>query len=103
MSIPNKQPFDAGRAAYLTLNFALLFFLLFSIRQLRRREGEMLMREPQWLREIEAPTTLAQLESPNESALPGRIENPARQQVEELAEREPERVAQQIRTWMRDS
>ena len=25
---PNKQPFDAGRAAYLTLNLALLFFLL---------------------------------------------------------------------------
>ena len=28
MSAPNKRPFDAGRAAYLTLNFALLFFLL---------------------------------------------------------------------------
>jgi putative spermidine/putrescine transport system permease protein len=28
MSVPNKQPFDAGRAAYLALNFALLFFLL---------------------------------------------------------------------------
>ena len=28
MSAPNKRPFDAGRAAYLTLNGALLFFLL---------------------------------------------------------------------------
>jgi len=27
-AVPNKQPFDAGRAAYLTLNFMLLFFLL---------------------------------------------------------------------------
>jgi putative spermidine/putrescine transport system permease protein len=27
-AVANKQPFDAGRAAYLTLNFALLFFLL---------------------------------------------------------------------------
>src|SRR5258708_25803725 len=27
-AVPNKQPFDGGRAAYLALNFALLFFLL---------------------------------------------------------------------------
>jgi flagellar M-ring protein FliF len=93
-----------GYAKYAAAGLALLFFLLFSVRQLRRREGEMLMREPQWLREIEAPTTLAQLESPNAtSALPARAENAARLQVEELADREPERVAQQIRTWMRDA
>jgi flagellar M-ring protein FliF len=93
-----------GYAKYAAAGLALLFFLLFSVRQLRRREGEMLMREPQWLREIEAPTTLAQLEGgPATSSLPERAENIARQQVEELAEREPERVAQQIRTWMRDS
>jgi flagellar M-ring protein FliF len=82
---------------------ALLGFLFFSARQLRRREGETLVREPNWLREIEAPTTLASLERPHESALPERIEHPARLQVAELAEREPERVAQQIRTWMRDA
>jgi flagellar M-ring protein FliF len=92
-----------GYAKYAAAGLALLYFLLFSVRQLRRREGEMLMREPQWLREIEAPTTLAQLESPATSRLPARAENAARQQVEELADREPERVAQQIRTWMRDS
>ena len=27
-ALPNKRPFDAGRAAYLMLNLALLFFLL---------------------------------------------------------------------------
>jgi flagellar M-ring protein FliF len=81
---------------------ALLVFLFFSARQLRRREGETLVREPKWLSEIEAPTTLAQLEGPRESALPAPTENPVRLQVEELAEQEPERVAQQIRTWMRD-
>ncbi|MFP5364169.1 MAG: flagellar M-ring protein FliF C-terminal domain-containing protein, partial [Thermoleophilia bacterium] len=80
----------------------LLGFVLFSARQLRRREGELLMREPNWLCEIEAPTTLAHLEGPRMSSLPERAENPARQQIEELATREPERVAQQIRTWMRD-
>jgi flagellar M-ring protein FliF len=93
-----------GYAKYAAAGLALLAFLFFSARHLRRREGEMLMREPQWLREIEAPTTLANLERPRTAAtLPERIESPARQQVEALAAREPERVAQQIRTWMRDS
>jgi flagellar M-ring protein FliF len=82
---------------------ALLGFLFFSARQLRRREGETLVREPNWLREIEAPTTLASLERPRESALPERTEDPSRLQIAELADNEPERVAQQIRSWMRDA
>jgi flagellar M-ring protein FliF len=90
-------------AKYGAAGVGLLGFMFFSARHLRRREGELLMREPNWLREIEAPTTLAHLERPQVSSLPERTENPARQQVEELATREPERVAQQIRTWMRDS
>jgi flagellar M-ring protein FliF len=92
-----------GYAKYGAAGLGLLSFLLFSARHLRRREGEMLMREPQWLREIEAPTTLARLEGAPASVLPERTTSHARQQVEELASREPERVAQQIRTWMRDS
>jgi flagellar M-ring protein FliF len=92
-----------GYAKYAAAGLGLLGFLLFSARQLRRREGETLMREPHWLREIEAPTTLAQLDRPRVSSLPERNDDPARMQVEELAEREPERVAQQIRTWMRDA
>lgn len=91
-----------GYAKYGAAGLGLLAFMFFSARHLRRREGELLMREPNWLREIEAPTTLAQLERPRGSSLPERSENPARQQIEELATREPERVAQQIRTWMRD-
>jgi flagellar M-ring protein FliF len=92
-----------GYAKYAAAGLGLLGFLLFSARQLRRREGETLMREPHWLSEIEAPTTLAQLDRPRVSSLPERNDDPARMQVEELAEREPERVAQQIRTWMRDA
>jgi flagellar M-ring protein FliF len=92
-----------GYAKYGAAGLGLLGFLFFSARQLRRREGETLMREPNWLREIEAPTTLAHLERPRVSTLPERSDDPARMQVEELAEREPERVAQQIRTWMRDA
>jgi flagellar M-ring protein FliF len=92
-----------GYAKYGAAGIGLLGFMFFSARHLRRREGELLMRQPTWLREIEAPVTLAHLEQPKVSSLPERTENPARQQVEELATREPERVAQQIRTWMRDS
>jgi flagellar M-ring protein FliF len=92
-----------GYAKIGAIALALLGFLLFSARKLRRREGEILLREPKWLSEIEAPTTLAQLERPRVSTLPERVEHPSRMQVEELAEKEPERVAQQIRTWMRDS
>jgi flagellar M-ring protein FliF len=92
-----------GYAKYGAAGLGLLGFLFFSARHLRRREGEMLMREPNWLREIEAPTSLAQLDRPRQSSLPERSDDPARMQVEELAEREPERVAQQIRTWMRDA
>ncbi|HEY0343588.1 MAG TPA: flagellar basal-body MS-ring/collar protein FliF [Solirubrobacteraceae bacterium] len=96
----------AGMLGYAKIGaaaLALLGFLFFSARQLRRREGETLVREPNWLREIEAPTTLAELERPRESALPARTEDPSRLQIAELAEREPERVAQQIRSWMRDT
>ncbi len=92
-----------GYAKYGAAGLGLLALMFVSARQLRRREGELLMREPNWLREIEAPTTLAHLERPRGSSLHERPENPSRQQVEELATREPERVAQQIRTWMRDS
>jgi flagellar M-ring protein FliF len=92
-----------GYAKYAAAGLGLLAFLIFSARHLRRREGETLMRQPQWLREIEAPTTLAELEKPRDrTGLPARSENEARDQIEELAERDPERVAQQIRTWMRD-
>lgn len=105
VATPGASPVGGmlGYAKIGAIALAALGFLFFSARQLRRREGEMLVREPNWLREIEAPTTLANLERPRESALPERVDNPSRMQVAELAEREPERVAQQIRTWMRDA
>jgi flagellar M-ring protein FliF len=105
VAAPGASPVGGmlGYAKIGAIALALLGFLFFSARQLRRREGETLVREPNWLREIEAPTTLASLERPRESALPERVEHPSRMQVEELAANEPERVAQQIRTWMRDA
>jgi flagellar M-ring protein FliF len=95
-----------GYLKYLALGLGSLLFLFFVTRQLRRREQESLAGEPTWLREIEAPRTLAELERRERDAhavsvAPLRTpEQPARLQVEDLVTRDPERVAQQVRAWM---
>lgn len=95
-------------ARYALLGMAALVFLALVTRQLRKRENEALAGEPTWLREIEAPRTLAELERLEEPIAPTRVlplrspENPARMQVEELVERDPERVAQHVRAWMQE-
>jgi flagellar biosynthesis/type III secretory pathway M-ring protein FliF/YscJ len=63
-----------------------------------------------WLREIEAPTSLAELErgayrDEDTMALPRARRpgaNPLRGELEELVDREPERVAHQVRAWMHE-
>jgi len=90
-----------------------LLFLFFTTRTLRKREQETIDHEPVWLRELRAPVRLAELE--RESAAAGRpteamaaaapangSANPVRRQVEQLAESDPDRVAQQLRTWMQE-
>ncbi len=97
-------------AKYVGLGLAMLLFLIFVSRHLRRREEETFENaEPTWLREIETPMPLAALEQPTELMesdypslqLAGDPEAEAiRTQVEDLAEREPERVAAQVKAWM---
>jgi flagellar M-ring protein FliF len=100
-----------GYARYAALGLAVLAFLIFIARHLRRREDEGLAREPQWLREIETPMSLAELEQtqqlpdPETALVPGAGEvaqSQARRQVEELVQREPERVAGQVRAWLNE-
>jgi flagellar M-ring protein FliF len=110
---PAKKPVTAtalGLAKYIVAGLALLAFLFFVTRHLRRREDQALLGEPVWLREIESPTSLAQLEHGMDAydetiALPRarRPEvNPVRAELEELVDREPERVASQVRAWMNE-
>ena len=110
-----------GMAKYALLGIGALVFLFFTTKAIRRRESETI-EEPSWLREIEAPVRLSELERettrrPNEvlagvgpnggaPAAAGNGGAPAgqdiRRQVEALADSDPDRVAQQLRSWMQE-
>src|SRR5436305_3143989 len=88
---------------FVGLGFAMLIFLFFMKRHLKRREGEELA-SPTWLRELEAPVSLAELEAGHTMTLPAVSgPTPLRAQVDEIAARDPEKIAHQVRAWMSDS
>jgi flagellar M-ring protein FliF len=101
-----------GDAKYALIGIASALFLFFTTRSLRRRERETLDHEPSWLRELELPIRLSELQRensarPTEAIAPpppvgAGAGNPVRRQVEQLAENSPERVAQQLRSWMQE-
>ncbi len=103
---PSPVATFGGYVKYVFLGLGALFFLLFTTRQLRKREQETLAGEPTWLREIQSPRTLAELERLEQMDHPTQVrplrtpEQPARLQVEDLVTRDPDRVAQQVRAWM---
>ncbi len=93
-----------GYAKYAVIGIGALLFLFFMRRSIRRREKETFTGQPTWLRELETPRPLAALgagEDPQSDVK--RLRSPVnvpRRQVEELVERDPDRVAQQVRAWM---
>jgi flagellar M-ring protein FliF len=94
-----------GYVKYLVVGLGTLIFLMLIARMLRRREREPFAGTPTWLRELEAPRPLAVLEQEHQDAQPHVMQlrtpvNPARLQIEDLVEREPDRVAAQVRAWM---
>jgi flagellar M-ring protein FliF len=110
-------------AKYVLLGLGGLIFLFFTTRSLRRRETEPIA-EPVWLRELEAPMRLSELEretalrpapamagvapaangngNGNGNGLGAASTDPIRRQVEELADSDPDRVAAQLRDWMQE-
>jgi flagellar M-ring protein FliF len=90
------------------LGLAALLFLFFMARGMRKRESENLT--PAWLTEIEEPVSLAALEARTTSTeyldhaandmLPPRVPDASLHQLDQLMEREPERVAAQVKAWM---
>jgi flagellar M-ring protein FliF len=110
-----------GYAKYALLGIGALLFLFFTTRALRRRESEAIG-EPVWLRELEAPMRLSELEretAPRAPAMAGAAASPPngsagaagngngntdplRLQVEQLAANDPDLVAQQVRSWIQE-
>jgi flagellar M-ring protein FliF len=102
-----------GYAKYGLVGLGALMFLFFVTRMVRRREREALMGEPTWLRELDVPRSLPALQGSGGGALMGGTDAPtqviptlqspvnvARRQVEDLVDRDADRVAQQVRAWM---
>jgi flagellar M-ring protein FliF len=94
-----------GYAKYGVIGLGALLFLFFTARALKRREKETFA-SPTWLTELQTPRPLAALaggEAATEIRQLGGSAGPAsvpKRQVEQLVEREPDRVAQQVRAWM---
>jgi flagellar M-ring protein FliF len=99
-----------GYAKYALVGLGALIFLFFVSRLLRRREREA-FGQPTWLRELETRRPLASLEGGDGTTMmidgaPTQVRslrppvNVAKKQVEDLIDRDPDRVAQQVRAWM---
>jgi len=108
-------------AKYVLLGLGALIFLFLTTRSIRKREKGPI-EEPVWLRELAAPMRLSELERESSSrAVPAMAAvAPAngggsargqgngggesiREQVEQLVDSNPDRVAQQLRSWMQES
>jgi flagellar M-ring protein FliF len=96
-----------GPLKWVGIGLASLLFLFFMGRHLRKREGEALQ-TPAWLTQIEEPVSLAELEQQTQImapqtptiTLPPRAPDTNLQALDQLMEREPERVAAQVKNWM---
>ncbi|WP_205696179.1 flagellar basal-body MS-ring/collar protein FliF [Conexibacter sp. SYSU D00693] len=103
-AIPGGIP---GIAKIAGLGLGVLLFLFFMTRHLRKREDEELG-EPAWLAQLAAAEREALPAAPaGQPAQPGMViptmqdfEDPRKMAIENLVEREPERVAAQLRTWI---
>jgi flagellar M-ring protein FliF len=101
---------------YVLLGLGAMIFLFFTTRSIRKREKGPI-EEPVWLRELDAPMRLSELEretAPRPAPVPAMAAATAnggdsadggdsiRRQVERLVDSDPDRVAQQLRTWMQE-
>jgi flagellar M-ring protein FliF len=94
-------PGIVGYAKYAVLGLAGVAFLVFAARHLRKKEDEVLA-EPIWLKELNAPTSLAELEvhrrEDDWDDDPTLVNS-----ADEVAAMDSDKVAQQLRAWMKES
>jgi flagellar M-ring protein FliF len=96
----------AGIAKDVGVGLLVLIFLFMMRRALKKREGEESVPEPTWLREIEQARPLAELEAgPARAALPdanSEARNAVKGEVEEIARNQPQAIAAQVSSWMKE-
>jgi flagellar M-ring protein FliF len=111
-AVPKAGPVPTtmlGPIKWAGLGLATLLFLFFTRRALKKREGEALP-APAWLTDIDEPVALSALEQQTRElgagvgeatiSLPPRVPDTSLRQLDQLMEREPERVAAQVKQWM---
>jgi flagellar M-ring protein FliF len=83
------------------LGLVAILFLFFMRRSLKRREGEDSVPTPTWLRELERGVTVAELEAePTKRQLPPAQVDEIQEQLEQIAEEQPQALASQVAQWM---
>ena len=97
-------PIPMGVAKIAGAIVAAAIFLFFMRRNLRRRETESLSAEPSWLREIEGARRIAEIEAgrprpPDEQEVQRKV---LHQEIETLAQDQPEQLAAQVGDWVRE-
>ncbi len=87
-------------AKYGLLGLAGVAFLVFAARHLRKKQDEVLA-EPIWLKELNAPTSLAELEvqQPEDD---WEDDPTLANNADEVAAMDSDKVAQQLRAWMKE-
>jgi flagellar M-ring protein FliF len=115
-AVPKALPIPdqfVGPAKAIGIGLAALLFLFFVTRHLRRREDEAIAEAPSWLKQLQAPMPAAAAVGPGGGAagagdstmvIPPMVafDDPRKMAVEDLVQREPERVAAQLRTWIQE-
>jgi|GEM_PF-3859873 len=100
VAAPPAGPGIADYAKYGLLGLAGVAFLVFAARHLRRKQDEVLA-EPIWLKELNAPTSPAELEVQRQGEWDE--EPTVVSGADEVAAMDSDQVAQQLRAWMKEA
>ncbi|MFL5963053.1 MAG: flagellar basal-body MS-ring/collar protein FliF [Gaiellaceae bacterium] len=96
-----QNPLSLAKGGLAVLGSIVFLFLM--RRTLKRREGEAVVAEPTWLRELEGTVPLRELEeAPATFALPPSELDGFKTELEEIARRSPEALALQVNQWMKE-
>jgi flagellar M-ring protein FliF len=84
------------------VGIAALVFLFLMRRSLKRREGEASVPAPTWLRELQSGLTVAELEGSPSLQLPAARPDAVGEQLQEIANTQPQAIASQVSQWMKE-